>query len=392
MDFTELKNFMDRLTAWRMPGNSICVYHNNKKIFSYSSGYADVENKIPMTGEEMLNIYSCSKPTTVTAALQLYEKGYFLLDDPLYEYIPEYRRMFVKDKSGNITEAKNPITMRHLFTMTAGLTYDRDTDGIKAAKAATGGRADTVTVAKYIARDPLAFEPGEVWNYSLCHDVLAAAVEVISGERFENYVKNHIFSPIGVENICYHRDEQTYEKMAQQYSYETDETLDSVEAQRRVVAEGGHLVNVGKGIGDFEFGSEYDSGGAGITVSVPDYAVFASTLANGGLAPNGERILSPGTVELMQTKQLTDAQMKGFTFESLTGYSYGLGVRTVDSRAVSGFTGERNEFGWGGAAGATLLADSDSHLAYFYSHHMLNPQEAYYQPRLRNVVYGCIGK
>lgn len=392
MDFTELKKFMDRLTAWRIPGNSICVYKDNKKIFSYSSGFADVENKTPMTGEEMLNIYSCSKPTTVTAALQLYEKGYFLLDDPLYEYIPEYRRMYVKDSSGNITEAKNSITMRHLFTMTAGLTYDRATDGIKEALRVTGGRADTVTVAKYIAKNPLAFEPGEVWNYSLCHDVLAAAVEVISGERFETYVKKNIFTPIGVENIHYHRDEKIYAKMAQQYSYETAAAVDSVEAQKQLVEDEGHLVNVGKGIGDFEFGPDYDSGGAGITVSVPDYAVFASALANGGLAPNGERILSPGTVELMQTRQLSDAQMKGFTFESLKGYSYGLGVRTVDTRAASGFTGIRNEFGWGGAAGATLLADTDSHLAYFYSHHMLNPQEAYYQPRLRNVVYSCMEK
>ena len=79
MNFDEVKNFMDRLTAWRIPGNSITVYKDNKKVFEYSSGYSDLENKIPMNGSELLGIWSCSKIATVTAALQLYEKGYFLL-------------------------------------------------------------------------------------------------------------------------------------------------------------------------------------------------------------------------------------------------------------------------------------------------------------------------
>ena len=389
IDFSELKTYMNRLTSWRIPGNSITIYIDNRRVFDYSSGYSDVENKMPMTGNELLNIYSCSKVATVTAALQLYEKGIFLLDDPLCEYIPEFRDMYVKDKDGNIVKAKNPITLRHLFTMTAGLTYNMNTNGINAARSITNGKMDTVQVAKCIARDPLAFEPGEKWNYSLCHDVLAAVVEMISGERFETYVKKHIFEPIGIKNVFYHRNDAVKSAMAQQYNYETGDSRDIVERQIETGNMTGKWVNVGKEA-EHVLGESYDSGGAGIVVSVPDYALFGSTLANGGFAPNGEKILSAGTIELMRTNQLNEKQMKYFNWSQLKGYGYGLGVRTLINKAESGTTGNVGEFGWGGAAGATLLVDPDCKLAYFYSHHMLNPQENYYQPRLRNVVYGCL--
>ena len=89
MNFTPMKEFMDHLTSWRMPGNSIVVYKDNQKIFDYSSGWADMENNVPMDGSKLMHIYSCSKVMTVVAALQLYEKGKFLLTDPLYKYIPE---------------------------------------------------------------------------------------------------------------------------------------------------------------------------------------------------------------------------------------------------------------------------------------------------------------
>ena len=389
-NFAELKKFMNNLTDWRMPGNCITVYIDNKRVFDYSSGYSDIENKIPMTGNELLNIYSCSQVATVTAALQLYEKGIFLLDDPLYEYIPEFHNMYVKDKDGNIIKAKKPITLRHLFTMTAGFTYDMNTKEISEARRITNGKMDTVQVVKCLAREPLIFEPGTCWNYSLCHDVLAAVVEVISGERFENYVRKCIFEPIGIKNVFYHRNDEIKAMMAQQYKYETNTDMTAVEAQMCTGTEKGHIINVGKGIGDFELGKNYDSGGAGIVISVPDYALFGSTLANGGIAPNGEKIISLGSIELMRINQLNEQQMKNFDWSQLKGYGYGLGVRTLVNKAESGTTGNVGEFGWGGAAGATLLVDPGCKLAYFYSHHMLNPQEEYYQPRLRNVIYTCI--
>ncbi len=390
MQFDRLTEFMDRLTSWIIPGNSIAIYQNNQKIFEYSSGFADLENKIPMNGNELINIYSCSKIATVTAALQLYEKGLFLLDDPLYEYIPEYRDMLVKNASGEIVRAKNHITLRHLFTMTAGLTYDLKSEGINKARVITNGKMDTLQTIKCIGENPLVFEPGTDWNYSLCHDVLAAVVETVSGKRFEDYVKDNIFEPLGVKDIYYHRSEEVKRKMAQQYWFDTNREDSAVDAQKQTNGYEGKIVRVSKEADEFVFGENYDSGGAGIVVSVPDYALLGSALANGGIAPNGEQILSSGIIELMRTNQLTLQQQKSFNWTQLKGYGYGLGVRTMIDKAQSGTIGNLGEFGWGGAAGATMLVDPDCKLSFFYAHHMLNPQEEYYQPRLRNVVYSCV--
>ena len=389
MNFTELKNLMDRLTAWRIPGNAVSVWKDGEEVFSHQSGFADLENGIPMTGEEYLNIYSCSKVTTVTAALQLYEKGYFLLDDPLYEFIPEYREMYIRTPEGELRKAENPITLRHLFTMTSGMNYDCDSPSIRQARTLTGGKMDTLPVIRAIAREPLSFAPGTSWQYSLSHDVLAAVVEVISGKKFRTYVKEQIFDPLDMTRSMYHN-EPVLEQMAQQYRFVDGSEQDPVKQQSAVKRDSdGYVENAGKQV-SFVFGSEYDSGGAGITTTVGDYVKLVNALANGGMGHRGERILSGGTVELLKTNQLNAVQREQFNWSQLKGYGYGLGVRTLVDRAESGTTGSVGEFGWGGAAGATVLADTELKLAVFYAHHMLNPQEGYYQPRLRNVVYQAI--
>ncbi len=388
MDFSNLKQFMDRLTEWRIPGNSIRITVDNKEVFSYHAGYSDLENKIPMVGNELFNIYSCSKVATVTAALQLYEKGYFLLDDPLYDFIPEYRDMYIKTDAG-LRKAKQPITLRHLFTMTSGMSYNTATEAFERARALTEGRMDTLTVVKCLASDPLSFEPGEKWQYGLSHDVLAAVVEIISGKKFSEYVKENIFNPLDMRESYYHND-AVLESMAQQYRYVDGEESDIVRLQSGVDSMSkGYVKNVGKNIAHV-FGSEYDSGGAGITTSVLDYSKFVSALANDGIGFNGERILSGKTINLLQTNQLSSRQLQSFNWEQLKGYGYGLGVRTMIDKAAGGSNGSIGEFGWGGAAGATVLVDRENRLAMFYTHHMLNPQEPYYQPRLRNVLYSCI--
>lgn len=387
MDFTCLKEFMDRLTDWRIPGNSVSVWHDGREVFRYSSGFSNLEDKIPMNGSELLNIYSTSKVCTVTAALQLYERGFFLLDDPVSEFIPEFGEMYVRE-NGEIRKAENRITMRNLFTMTSGLTYNMNTDAFRKARELTDGRMETLQVIKCLASDPLAFEPGERWNYSLSHDVLAAVVEVISGRKFRYYVKENIFDPLEMNDSFYHND-AVRDRMAEQYRYVDDRTdCDAVKAQFSGIGADGAIVNEGKE-NCFVFGSEYDSGGAGITTTVGDYAKFAQALALKGKGVNGERILSEGTVDLLRSNQLTEQQKKYFDWESVRGYGYGLGVKVLENRGLSGSTGTLGGFSWGGAAGATILADPDEKLSVFYAHHMLNPQETYYQPRLRNVLYTC---
>lgn len=384
MNFEYMKNFMDSLTEWIVPGNSVVIYKDGKKVFEYNSGYSDLEKKIKKTGEEQLYIYSCSKVATVTAALQLYEQGKFLLSDPLYEYLPEFKKMYVKD-GDRIKAAENPITIRDLFTMTAGLSYATNTPAFEKARKLTDGKMDTRTVIKCLAEEPLLFEPGARWNYSLCHDVLAVLAEVVSGMRFSEYMKKYIFEPLDMNNSYYHTPNDVI--ISPQYIYEIQDTKNIVELQQKE-----HTIGVVKRAygNELVFGENYDSGGAGIITTVDDYAKFAAALANSGTGLNNNRILSSATVKLMKTNQLNEAQRKTMNWRRLRGYGYGLGVRTLIDKAESGSNSSIGEIGWGGAAGATIIADTEEKVALFYAHHMLNPQEEYYQPRLRNVLYSCL--
>lgn len=379
-----MKILMDRLTDWVIPGNSISVRLDGEEIFNYQSGYSDIENKEKMTEDKLFNIYSCTKPITVTAALQLFEKGYYLLDDPIYEYIPEFEKMYLADGK----EATNHITMRHLFTMTSGLTYETNTKAFEKARKLTDGKMDTLTVVKCLAEDPLAFNPGEKWGYSLSHDVLAAVCEVISGMKFRDYVKKNIFEPLCMEDSYFHN-ENVLDRVAGQYICKSADTSDIVKMQTQNTASGGNVEKIEKGV-QHVFGSEYDSGGAGVTTSVSDYSKFASALARGGVGINGERILSSATVSLMKENQLNENQFATFNWPWLKGYGYGLGVRTLMNRSLAGALSPVGEFGWGGAAGASVYIDTENKLSCFYAHHMLNPQESFYQPRVRNVLYQCI--
>lgn len=391
MDFKNLKDFMDMMSEYHTPGNAVEVYLGGKLVYKHASGYKDLENKIPMTGDEMFNIYSCSKITTVTAGVQLLEQGKFLLNDPLYEYIPEFRDMYIKNVDGTIVKANNLIKIGDLFSMTAGFTYNLNSDGFKKAYELTNGKMDTVETIKCVASDFLSFEPGTHWQYSICHDVLAALISVITGKKFRDYVKENIFEPLGMKDSVYHHTDETLERTAEQYSYIVDgsETFDIVEAQKKSFHGIGSFKNIGKSVSHI-LGDEYDSGGAGIITTVSDYSKLISALAGFGKGANREQILSKYSVELMRTNRLNEIQLRDFNWSQLSGCGYGLGVRTHIDKVKSGVNSSIGEFGWGGAAGATAIIDPDINLAVFYVQHTLNPREEYYQPRLRNIVYSCL--
>ncbi len=393
MNFDKLKNLMDHFVEENYaPGNTIKVYLGKNKVFDYSCGYSDVNKKVVMTGDEYFNLYSCSKITTVTAALQLVEKGIILLNDPLSEYIPEFRDMYIKTENGDVVKATKDIKILNLFNMTAGFTYDMNTDGINKAREITNGKMDTDKVVRCIASDPLAFEPGEKFNYSICHDVLAGLVSIVTGQKFRDYVKQNIFDLLEMHSCTYHLDPKVEKNMAAQYRFvpeRSDTQLDIVNAQGYGNDKKGTNVDVGIKNAHI-LGDEYDSGGAGIISNVSDYVKLAAALANYGQGITGERILSASSVDLMRTNTLDEKQIKTFNWKQLEGYGYGLGVRTMTDRAKGGSLSNIGEFGWGGAAGASVFIDPQIGLAAVYAKHTLNPREEYYQPRIRNVLYSCL--
>ncbi len=393
MNFDKLKNLMDHLVeAGHAPGNTILVCLDGKPVFNYSCGYSDLKTKTPMTGKEHFNLYSCSKITTVVAALKLFEEGKFLMSDPLYEYIPEYKEMYIERADGEVVKAKNPIRIQNLFNMTAGYDYNQQTQAFAKAREITEGRMDTDVVARCLASDKLHFEPGERFQYSVCHDILAGLVSVITGKKFRDYVKENIFDPLGMDKSVYHVTPEIIKNMATQYKFVPEgasEDFDIVDAQRYGKSKDGTFVDMGP-INHHIHGPEYDSGGSGITSTADDYIKLLSALANMGMGTNGERILSECTVELMRTNTLNEQQLKTFDWSQLVGYGYGFGVRTMMDRAVGGSLSNIGEFGWGGAAGASCYIDPKNKLSAIYLKHSLNPREQYYQPRVRNVIYSCL--
>ncbi|MDR6716905.1 serine hydrolase domain-containing protein [Paenibacillus sp. 2003] len=377
MDFKPLASFIDRITSWRIPWAEVLVMHRNDTVFHYRNGYANLEEKTPIGDGAIFNLYSMTKIMTCVAGLQLVEKGEMLLSDPLSDYLPEYAEMTVKKTMANgeirLEKATRAITVRDLFTMTAGFSYDVGCPSIQEAVKSTDGTLPTRDFARALANEPLLFEPGTHWNYSMCHDVLGALVEVVSGKRFGTYLRDEITGPLGMNDTAFNLNDEQQKRLIPQYAYN-----DELEKAVRMDGNG------------FRVGTELESGGAGLLSTVSDYALFLNALTGRGTSPEGVRILSQASVELMRTDHLNEMTRGDYSWDHMYGYGYGLGVRTHISKADSGSLSPLGEFGWSGAAGCMAIIDPDSELTVMYAQHLLNSQEPYVQRRLRNVVYSCL--
>lgn len=377
MDFTPLSRFIDRITAWRIPWAEVLVMHRNETVFRYRAGSVDPEANIPVGEDGIIYLYSLTKILTCTAALRLVEKGAMLLGDPISDYLPEFTEMTVRKQQSDDAQAtalsERPITVRDLFAMTAGFSYDLASPSIREAAARTDGRLPTREFARALAQEPLLFEPGTRWNYSLCHDVLAALVEAVDGRRFGMYVREEITEPLGMVDTGFNLSEAQRRRLAPQYEYKDE---------------------LGKAVpmdGDwYRVGTEFESGGAGLLSTVSDYTRFLNALTNRGTSPEGVRILSSASVDLMRTDHLTADTREDYNWAHHAGYGYGLGVRTHVSRSGSGSLSPLGEFGWSGAAGSFAIIDPESRLTVMYAQHLVNNQEPIVHPRLKNIVYACL--
>ena len=379
LDFKNLRNLLDSMAGKYYPGIDMCIYREHKPVFRYQTGYSDVENKIPVDPTSLYYLFSCTKPQTCTAALQLFEKGMFLLTDPVYEYLPEFKDVTVKqeDGFGNVTyvEPNRPIIIRDLFTMTVGLDYDLDMEPIKEAIAATGGKNPTREIVAAIAKKPLSFHPGEKYQYSLCHDVLGALIEVVSGKKLGEYMKENIFDPCGMENTGFAVTPRVKARIAPQYRTNPETRgFDRVEP----------LFN------PYIFGeeSDYESGGAGLVSCVDDYIKFADAMANGGVAANGNRILSSRTIDIMRTSFVPNHMFS--VGKADEGYDYGLGVRTFQHPEMAGQLSNIGEFGWDGAASSYVIIDPAEKLAVFAGEHLLNGYNHEGAARFTNAIYAAL--
>ena len=245
MMFEKLTNKLDSFLEIGVPFYDCIVMKDGKCVYRHANGFTDTEKQVKVTGKEKYNIYSCSKLITCVAALQLWEKGFYSLGDRLSDYMPEFEKMTVKCKD-KIVPAQNPILIRHLFTMTAGFSYNLNSPQILLCKEETGGECQTRELMRYLAKKPLSFEPGARWEYSLCHDVLAALIEVLSGVTFGEYVQRNIFDPLEMNNSTFLLDDSELDEIVNQYCYDAEKGI--IERDKCI---------------PYKLGSRYESGGAG---------------------------------------------------------------------------------------------------------------------------------
>ena len=382
MNFQPLKDFLDYyLPMLGVPGSDTVIYKNHEEIFRYQSGFDSLRLRTAVRPDSIYNIYSCTRAATAIAVMQLVERGEILVTDPLYAFIPEFRNteVAVRDVNGSLVGTKRadtPITIGHLLTMCSGINNNLGSESILKTVDETSGRAPTLDICRAIANEPLEFNPGESYFDGLSYDVLGGVIELVSGVRFADYMKDNIFLPLGMKDTAFHIESAKFSRLASQYDF------DSQSCEARDIS--AHNCTS-------RLGSEYDSGGEGIVSTVDDYILLADALANGGVAKNGNRIISEYALRLMTTNMLNEAKLSVFSKNYNSGYGYGYGVRVNMNPAPFGNLAPVGDFGIDGKKLCYISCDCESRVSVFHAEHMGGLHNIVI-PRLRNIIYACLGE
>ena len=385
MEFSRVTNFLDSLSKIGIPGLDLAIYLKGNEVYRHQTGLADIDTQRPISNDTIYQFYSMTKVITCVSALRFYENGIFKLDDPLYEYLPEFKNMEIRQVLDNgevVTKpAENPVRIVHLFTMASGLTYNYLTN-LQEMSMKTDGNFTLQEFSEALAKDPLYFEPGTRWEYGLSHDVLGRLIEVLSGKTLGEYFHENIFAPLGMVDTFFRLPEEKEHRMVTCYKYD-EETKTHNKPDISLIR--------------YDLDFKFESGGGGLLSTVDDYAKFANALCAGGTVANASstyyyRILGNATIDLMRTNHLNKAKMENYggTWSPHRGYGYGLGVRTMVDKAAGGSNSSIGEYGWAGMLGTYLLIDPVYDLTYVYAQQLTPSKEEYIAPRLRNVVYGCL--
>ena len=372
MNFDKLSEYLEHLPELGIPASEIVISKNGAPVYHKCVGYSDRNGTIPCSDKDLYYLFSATKIVTCIAVMRLVEEGLIGLDDPVAKYIPEYKNIMLKLPDGGTRVAKE-MKIWHLFTMTGGMTYDKETDNIKGAS-----DRSTLGMVKAMAKDGLIFDPGTRFKYSLCHDVLAAVAEVVTGMKFRDYIQKVVFDPLGIVDMGFHPTPEQLKRFSDMYSYRDGITKAIWKPTMNA----------------FIFSDDYDSGGAGLFGSAGEYIKIIQAVANGGVAANGYRLLSEESIKMMQKNYLCDDAMDDFSETKRYGYGWGLCGRVHINKLKSQSKSPVGEFGWDGAAGAYALIDPENKLAIFYAQHVGGCAYAYdiIHPTIRNLTYDAIAE
>lgn len=393
MNFNKLTEYIDSLNKlYGVPAVDCKITKGHEVVYRHMAGYSDYENNVPITKDTLFRLFSATKVVTMTAVMQQIERGNLKLYDEVRNYLPEFDHMKVADEfkfefpihwpksTDKCHYAHNTIRIIDLMSMTAGLSYDTASEEQKHIRNISNNQASTREVIAAISKMPLSYEPRTRYSYGLGHDVLAAVVEIASGQKYSEYLKDNIFAPLGIEDFYFHWDDNKSlsDRICAMYLgvFGTDE----IKPDDGVMS------------GSFKITANYESGGAGLAGTVDAYSTFIDALCNGGVGANGARILSEESVKMFTVPYTTGQMSKDFAITGKVGYEYGLGVRVlVDEKASKSPVGE---FGWDGAAGAYVLVDPINNISIFYAQHIMGFPKVYSEihPKIRDLAYECMNQ
>jgi len=326
------------------------IARDGKVIYNKAIGYSDIETKTPLKTTDIFRIASQTKAITSVAVMMLFEEGKFLLDDPISKYIPAFAKPTVLDKFNpsdstyTTVPAKREITIRDLLTHTSGIDYavigSANMKAIYAKSNIPPGFGSTGIVLKTemekLGKLPLLHQPGERFTYGLNSDVLGYLVELASGMSLDKFFAERIFKPLAMNDTYFYLPASKHSRLIPIYTFNEKNKL--VKYERNGVITADYPNSNGT----------YFSGGAGLSSTIGDYAIFLQMLLNGGTY-NNKRFLSRRTVDLMTMNQIGDLSLRGDKF------GLGFQITSKENMAKLGLT--EGSFAWGGYFGTTYWVD-----------------------------------
>jgi len=380
----------------KIAGCQVAVARHGHLAYFRSFGQMDRERGKVMTDDAIFRIYSMSKPITSVALMTLYERGYFQLNDPVSRFFPSWKnhQVWVSGSGADMkTEAPNrPVTMRDMLCHTGGITYGaalvalgapdegHPVDKVYAEVGVRRGKGETLMeFMDKLGKVPLRYQPGERWLYSLSTDVCGALVEKISGKRFDHYLQETIFDPLGMKDTSFTVADDKLDRFCANYRRGADKSLKLIDDPET---------------SEYRKEPAFFSGGGGLTGTTEDYLRFCEMLRRGGEF-EGARILGPRTIELMKRnhlkdgKDLTEMAIGGFSETANEGVGFGLGFATTLDEVKNGGLGA-GDFYWGGAASTIFWVDQKEDLSVVFMTQLMPSGAFNFRGQLKSIVYSSI--
>ncbi len=333
----KIDTYFDQLIQDKKLAGAVTLISNNAQIRHFEiHGLMDLNDQSPMRKDAIIPIGSMTKIITSIAVLQLYEDGRFLLNDPVEDYIPEFKnlRVLVSPDTMITEPLKSRLTIRDLMRHTAGMVYGGGSSITDKLYTQAGFRTWDKSLPEFVKQAseiPLAFQPNSDWRYSYSHDILGYLIEKVSGMSLRDYFRGRIFEPLGLSNTDFIVTKSKSKQLPTLYRYMNNQLTIDVPRKESIYYQ---LPNALSGGG--RWGTSY----GGIITTIEEFHTICAMLLNFG-THNGARLLGRKTVELMMADHIGN--------KSAFGDGYGLGLGVIRSLGDTGTVGSIGEVYWAGA-------------------------------------------